>query len=149
MLVPHHIRCQYFSKSWMMKAIKIHDHRWYGQVLCLSSFHQEKPHKSTSPHQPTVFFHPPQSEWRQIQPLYTKRWTPARYVFFWPLDVSFLVSDSFHHITSPISRSSSSKEIPPFLGHGFREPVGFIVSGKHHFSWRIKPGRCEKTQKSP
>ena len=104
----------------------------------------------TSPQAPTnppFFFHPPQSEWRQIQPLYTKRWTPARYVFFWPLDVSFFVSDAFHHITCPISQSSSSPKKFSFFGaYGFRKPVD-IVSGKHHFSLRIKPGRRAKPRK--
>ena len=40
-------------------------------------------------------------------------------IFFWPLDVSFFVSDAFHHITSPTSRSSSSPRNSPFFGARF------------------------------
>ena len=74
-----------------------------------------------------IFYQPTfvscRNRWRHIQPLYTKRWTPARCVS-WPLDF-FFVSDVFHHITSPISPFlrgpiNSRAFFVCFWGHGFR-----------------------------
>ena len=110
-----------YQMSVFLKELDDESHQASGpQVLWPGPmFIQFSPRKASQVHKspPTYrfFFHPPQSEWQQIQPLYTKRWTPARCVFFWPLDVSFFASDAFYHITCPTSQSSSSPKKSPFL----------------------------------